>query len=416
MKEEFQVITEKKAETAILVGIITQDQDERKTQEYLDELEFLADTAGVRVMRRFTQKIPQALAATYVGKGKLEEMRDYIKRMEDMENEVGMAIFDDELTAKQMSAIESVLGVKVLDRTSLILDIFAMRAQTAHAKTQVELAQYRYLLPRLQRMWTHLERQGGGSGAGGGKGTVGLRGPGETQLEMDRRIITKRISLADIDRQKSTMRKNRGRLIRVALVGYTNVGKSTLMNLLSKSDVFAENKLFATLDTTVRKVVVDNLPFLLSDTVGFIRKLPTDLVESFKSTLDEVREADLLIHVVDISHPDFEDQMKVVDKTLADLGAGEKPIIVLFNKTDAYTWVEKEADDLTPATRENITMEELQRTWMGRLNGECLFVSALKKTGIENMRKVLYDRVKQLHVQKYPYNDFLYPDAEQIEN
>ena len=415
MKEEFQVITEKKAETAILVGIITQDQDERKTQEYLDELEFLADTSGVRVMRRFTQKIPQALAATYVGKGKLEEMRNYIKRMEDMENEVGMAIFDDELTAKQMSAIESVLGVKVLDRTSLILDIFAMRAQTAHAKTQVELAQYRYLLPRLQRMWTHLERQGGGSGAGGGKGTVGLRGPGETQLEMDRRIITKRISwlkeqLADIDRQKSTMRKNRGRLIRVALVGYTNVGKSTLMNLLSKSDVFAENKLFATLDTTVRKVVVDNLPFLLSDTVGFIRKLPTDLVESFKSTLDEVREADLLIHVVDISHPDFEDQMKVVDKTLADLGAGDKPKIVLFNKTDAYTWVEKEADDLTPATRENITMEELQRTWVGRLNGECLFVSALKKTGIENMRKVLYDRVKQLHVQKYPYNDFLYPD------
>ena len=417
MKEEFQVITEKKAETAILVGIITQDQDERKTTEYLDELEFLADTAGVRVMRRFTQKIPQALAATYVGKGKLEEMRDYIKRMEDMENEVGMAIFDDELTAKQMSAIESVLGVKVLDRTSLILDIFAMRAQTAHAKTQVELAQYRYLLPRLQRMWTHLERQGGGSGAGGGKGTVGLRGPGETQLEMDRRIITKRISwlkeqLADIDRQKSTMRKNRGRLIRVALVGYTNVGKSTLMNLLSKSDVFAENKLFATLDTTVRKVVVDNLPFLLSDTVGFIRKLPTDLVESFKSTLDEVREADLLIHVVDISHPDFEDQMKVVDKTLADLGAGEKPTIVLFNKTDAYTWIEKEVDDLTPATRENITMDELQRTWMGRLNGECLFVSALKKTGIENMRKVLYDRVKQLHVQKYPYNDFLYPDME----
>ena len=421
MKEEFQVITENKAETAILVGIITQDQDERKTQEYLDELEFLADTAGVRVMRRFTQKIPQALAATYVGKGKLEEMRDYIKRMEDMENEVGMAIFDDELTAKQMSAIESVIGVKVLDRTSLILDIFAMRAQTAHAKTQVELAQYRYLLPRLQRMWTHLERQGGGSGAGGGKGTVGLRGPGETQLEMDRRIITKRISwlkeqLADIDRQKSTMRKNRGRLIRVALVGYTNVGKSTLMNLLSKSDVFAENKLFATLDTTVRKVVVDNLPFLLSDTVGFIRKLPTDLVESFKSTLDEVREADLLIHVVDISHPDFEDQMKVVDKTLADLGAAEKPVIVLFNKIDAYTWVEKEADDLTPATRENVTLDELERTWMGRLNGECLFVSALKKTGIENMRKVLYDRVKQLHVQKYPYNDFLYPDMDNSEN
>ena len=421
MKEEFQVIHENKAETAILVGIITQNQDERKTTEYLDELEFLARTAGVSVMRRFTQKIPQALSATYVGKGKLEEMREYIDRMDDMENPVGMAIFDDELTAKQISAIEQALGVKVLDRTSLILDIFAMRAQTAHAKTQVELAQYRYLLPRLQRMWTHLERQGGGSGAGGGKGSVGLRGPGETQLEMDRRIITQRISwlkqqLADIDRQKATMRQNRGRLIRVALVGYTNVGKSTLMNVLSKSDVFAENKLFATLDTTVRKVVVGNLPFLLSDTVGFIRKLPTDLIESFKSTLDEVREADLLIHVVDISHPDFEDQMKTVDKTLADLGAGDKPIIVLFNKTDAYTWIEKEADDLTPMTRENITMEELQRTWMGRLNGECLFVSALKKTGLEEMRKTLYDRVKQLHVQKYPYNDFLYPDLETIEN
>lgn len=421
MKEEFQVIHENKAETAILVGIITQNQDERKTTEYLDELEFLARTAGVSVMRRFTQKIPQALSATYVGKGKLEEMREYIDRMDDMEDPVGMAIFDDELTAKQISAIEQALGVKVLDRTSLILDIFAMRAQTAHAKTQVELAQYRYLLPRLQRMWTHLERQGGGSGAGGGKGSVGLRGPGETQLEMDRRIITQRISwlkqqLSDIDRQKATMRQNRGRLIRVALVGYTNVGKSTLMNVLSKSDVFAENKLFATLDTTVRKVVVGNLPFLLSDTVGFIRKLPTDLIESFKSTLDEVREADLLIHVVDISHPDFEDQMKTVDKTLADLGAGDKPMIVLFNKTDAYTWIEKEADDLTPMTRENITMEELQRTWMGRLNGECLFVSALKKTGLEEMRKTLYDRVKQLHVQKYPYNDFLYPDLETIEN
>ena len=420
MKEEFQVIHENKAETAILVGIITQNQDERKTTEYLDELEFLARTAGVSVMRRFTQKIPQALSATYVGKGKLEEMREYIDRMDDMENPVGMAIFDDELTAKQISAIEQALGVKVLDRTSLILDIFAMRAQTAHAKTQVELAQYRYLLPRLQRMWTHLERQGGGSGAGGGKGSVGLRGPGETQLEMDRRIITQRISwlkqqLADIDRQKATMRQNRGRLIRVALVGYTNVGKSTLMNVLSKSDVFAENKLFATLDTTVRKVVVGNLPFLLSDTVGFIRKLPTDLIESFKSTLDEVREADLLIHVVDISHPDFEDQMKTVDKTLADLGAGDKPMIVLFNKTDAYTWIEKEADDLTPMTRENITMEELQRTWMGRLNGECLFVSALKKTGLEEMRRTLYERVKQLHVQKYPYNDFLYPDLETTE-
>lgn len=417
MKEEFIVTAENRAETAVLVGIITQEQNERKTEEYLDELEFLADTAGVRVMRRFTQKINAANSATYVGKGKLEEIRAYIDKMADLEDEVGMAIFDDELTAKQMSAIEKALNVKVLDRTSLILDIFAMRAQTAHAKTQVELAQYKYLLPRLQRMWTHLERQGGGSGAGGGKGSVGLRGPGETQLEMDRRIITKRISwlkqqLQDIDRQKSTMRKNRGRLIRVALVGYTNVGKSTLMNLLSKSDVFAENKLFATLDTTVRKVVVENLPFLLSDTVGFIRKLPTDLVESFKSTLDEVREADLLLHVIDISHPDFEDQMKVVEKTLSELGAGDKPSIVIFNKIDAYSWVEKEADDLTPATKENVTIDELMQTWMAKLDGECLFISATKRTNIEELRSVLYDRVKQLHVQKYPYNDFLYPDTE----
>ena len=417
MKEEFIVTAENRAETAVLVGIITQEQNERKTEEYLDELEFLADTAGVRVMRRFTQKINAANSATYVGKGKLEEIRAYIDKMADLEDEVGMAIFDDELTAKQMSAIEKALNVKVLDRTSLILDIFAMRAQTAHAKTQVELAQYKYLLPRLQRMWTHLERQGGGSGAGGGKGSVGLRGPGETQLEMDRRIITKRISwlkqqLQDIDRQKSTMRKNRGRLIRVALVGYTNVGKSTLMNLLSKSDVFAENKLFATLDTTVRKVVVENLPFLLSDTVGFIRKLPTDLVESFKSTLDEVREADLLLHVIDISHPDFEDQMTVVEKTLSELGAGDKPSIVIFNKIDAYSWVEKEADDLTPATKENVTIEELMQTWMAKLDGECLFISATKRTNIEELRSVLYDRVKQLHVQKYPYNDFLYPDTE----
>ncbi len=417
MKEEFIVTAENRAETAVLVGIITQEQNERKTEEYLDELEFLADTAGVRVMRRFTQKINAANSATYVGKGKLEEIRAYIDKMADLEDEVGMAIFDDELTAKQMSAIEKALNVKVLDRTSLILDIFAMRAQTAHAKTQVELAQYKYLLPRLQRMWTHLERQGGGSGAGGGKGSVGLRGPGETQLEMDRRIITKRISwlkqqLQDIDRQKSTMRKNRGRLIRVALVGYTNVGKSTLMNLLSKSDVFAENKLFATLDTTVRKVVVENLPFLLSDTVGFIRKLPTDLVESFKSTLDEVREADLLLHVIDISHPDFEDQMNVVEKTLSELGAGDKPSIVIFNKIDAYSWVEKEADDLTPATKENVTIDELMQTWMAKLDGECLFISATKRTNIEELRSVLYDRVKQLHVQKYPYNDFLYPDTE----
>lgn len=417
MKEEFNSTTQAKAETAILVGLITQQQDERRTQEYLDELEFLADTAGVTVMRRFTQKLVAPHAVSYVGSGKLEEMREYIQRMEDMENEVGMAIFDDELTAKQIKTIEEALKIKVLDRTSLILDIFAMRAQTAHAKTQVELAQYRYLLPRLQRMWTHLERQGGGSGAGGGKGSVGLRGPGETQLEMDRRIITQRISwlkqqLADIDRQKSTMRKNRGRLIRVALVGYTNVGKSTTMNLLSKSNVFAENKLFATLDTTVRKVVVDNLPFLLSDTVGFIRKLPHDLVESFKSTLDEVREADLLVHVVDISHPDFEEQMKVVDATLVDLGCSDKPEIIIFNKIDAYTWVVKESDDLTPATRENVSLDELMRTWMAKLGDDCIFISAREKTNLEELRSLLYSRIKQLHVQKYPYNDFLYPDIE----
>lgn len=405
-------------ETAVLVGLITPDQDERKTGEYLDELEFLADTAGVSVLRRFTQKIDAAHAVTYVGKGKLEEIGAYIAQMEDNDAPVGMAIFDDELSSKQISAIEQALKVKVLDRTSLILDIFAMRAQTANAKTQVELAQYKYLLPRLQRMWTHLERQGGGSGAGGGKGMVGLRGPGETQLEMDRRIITRRISwlkqqLVDIDRQKSTQRKNRGRLIRVALVGYTNVGKSTLMNLLSKSEVFAENKLFATLDTTVRKVVVDNLPFLLSDTVGFIRKLPTDLVDSFKSTLDEVREADLLVHVVDISHPDFEDQMKVVDKTLGDLGCSGKPVFVIFNKIDAYTWVEKDADDLTPATKENVTLDELMRTWMAKLGDDCIFISAVRRTNIEALRNLLYARVRELHVQKYPYNDFLYPISDE---
>lgn len=401
-------------ETAILVGIITQQQDERRTEEYLDELEFLADTAGVSVLKRFTQKIDAAHAVTYVGKGKLEEIRAYIAQMEDNEQDVGMAIFDDELSSKQISAIEQALQVKVLDRTSLILDIFAMRAQTANAKTQVELAQYKYLLPRLQRMWTHLERQGGGSGAGGGKGMVGLRGPGETQLEMDRRIITKRISwlkqqLVDIDRQKTTQRSNRGRMIRVALVGYTNVGKSTIMNLLSKSNVFAENKLFATLDTTVRKVVVDNLPFLLSDTVGFIRKLPADLVDSFKSTLDEVREADLLVHVVDISHPDFEDQMKTVDKTLGDLGCSGKPIFVIFNKIDAYTWIEKAPDDLTPATRENISMNDLMKTWMARLGEDCIFISATQRTNLEELRSLLYNRVRELHVQKYPYNDFLYP-------
>ena len=382
------VISEARAETAVLVGLITQNQDEAKTKEYLDELEFLADTAGAVVVKRFTQRVNGPSSVTYVGKGKLEEIRDYIRQKEEQAEElveegieltpetepVGMVIFDDELTAKQIRNIEQELKVKILDRTSLILDIFAMRAQTANAKTQVELAQYRYMLPRLQRLWTHLERQGGGSGSGGGKGSVGLR----------------------------------GRLIRVALVGYTNVGKSTIMNLLSKSDVFAENKLFATLDTTVRKVVIDNLPFLLADTVGFIRKLPTDLVDSFKSTLDETREADLLLHIVDISHPDFEEQIKVVEKTLADLGCADKPSMIVFNKIDNYTWTEKDADDLTPSTKENISLDELKRTWMARLDENCLFISAREKQNIDEFRDAVYKRVRQLHVQKYPYNDFLY--------
>ena len=433
------VISEVKAETAVLVGLITKEQDEAKTKEYLDELEFLADTAGAVTVKRFTQKVNGASQTTYVGKGKLEEIKQYIKEQQDAYDEfmeqsefseisqmpedteipqpVGMVIFDDELSAKQIRNIEQELKVKILDRTSLILDIFAMRAQTANAKTQVELAQYRYMLPRLQRLWTHLERQGGGSGSGGGKGSVGLRGPGETQLEMDRRIILQRITLlkqrlVEIDKQKTTQRKNRGRLIRVALVGYTNVGKSTMMNLLAKSEVFAENKLFATLDTTVRKVVVENLPFLLADTVGFIRKLPTDLVDSFKSTLDEVREADLLVHVVDISHPDFEEQIEVVNNTLKDLGAADKPQMIVFNKIDAYTWVEKEPDDLTPPTKENITLDELQKTWMAKMNDDCLFISAKEKQNIDLLRDTLYKKVKQLHVQKYPYNDFLYEQYE----
>ena len=412
------VISEAKAETAVLVGLITPQQNEAKTKEYLDELEFLADTAGAVVVKRFTQRVNGPSQVTYVGSGKLQEIKQYIKQEEDMEREIGMVIFDDELSAKQIRNIEKELQVKILDRTSLILDIFAMRAQTAEAKTQVELAQHRYMLPRLQRLWTHLERQGGGSGSGGGKGSVGLRGPGETQLEMDRRIILHRITLlkqrlAEIDQQKTTQRKNRGRLIRVALVGYTNVGKSTMMNLLTKSDVFAENKLFATLDTTVRKMAIDNLPFLLADTVGFIRKLPTDLVDSFKSTLDEVREADLLVHVVDISHPDFEDQIKVVEKTLSELGCAETPMMMVFNKIDAYTWVEKEEDDLTPMTKENISLEELKRTWMAKMNDDCLFISAREKQNIDELRQVLYNKVRALHVQKYPYNDFLYQIEEE---
>lgn len=414
------VISEAKAETAVLVALITQEQNESKTKEYLDELEFLADTAGAVTVKRFTQKVGGPNKTTYVGKGKLEEIKQYIRDEEEAEREVGMVIFDDELSAKQIRNIENELKVKILDRTSLILDIFAMRAQTANAKTQVELAQHRYMLPRLQRLWTHLERQGGGSGSGGGKGSVGLRGPGETQLEIDRRIILNRITLLkqkliEIDKQKTTQRQNRGRLIRVALVGYTNVGKSTLMNLLAKSEVFAENKLFATLDTTVRKMTIGNLPFLLSDTVGFIRKLPTDLVDSFKSTLDEVREADLLLHVVDISYPNFEEQLQVVEKTLADIGAGGKPGMIIFNKIDSYTYIKKDDNDLTPATRKNWTLEQLEQTWMAKMGEDCIFISAKQRTNIDNLRKVLYNRVRQLHVQKYPYNDFLYDTYEESE-
>ena len=411
--KEFVISTTKK-ETAILVGLITATQNERKTNEYLDELEFLAQTAGAEVVKRFTQRIDHPHPVTYVGTGKLAEIAEYVEMLKDTDDEIGMVIFDDELSAKQIRNIEKEIKIKILDRTSLILDIFAMRAQTAHAKVQVELAQYKYMLPRLQRLWTHLERQGGGSGGGSGKGgSVGLRGPGETQLEMDRRIILGRMSLlkeqlAQIDKQKSIQRKNRGRLIRVALVGYTNVGKSTLMNLLAKSEVFAENKLFATLDTTVRKVIIENLPFLLSDTVGFIRKLPTDLVESFKSTLDEVREADLLLHVVDVSHPEFEEQIEVVEKTLADLKCGDKPLMVIFNKIDAFTYVQKEEDDLTPKTKENITLDELKETWMNKLADNCLFISAREKQNIENLKEIIYKKVCELHVQKYPYNDFLY--------
>lgn len=412
------VISEAQTEKAVLVGLITQNQNERKTNEYLDELAFLAETAGAEVVTRFTQKLDTPNSVTYVGKGKLQEIKEYLLQMnEDEETEIGMVIFDDELSAKQLRNIENELKVKILDRTSLILDIFAMRAQTANAKTQVELAQYKYMLPRLQRLWTHLERQGGGSGAGGGKGSVGLRGPGETQLEMDRRIILNRMALlkqrlAEIDTQKSTQRKNRGRMIRVALVGYTNVGKSTIMNLLAKSEVFAENKLFATLDTTVRKVIIENLPFLLSDTVGFIRKLPTDLVESFKSTLDEVREADLLVHVVDISHPDFEEQIQVVEKTISDIGAGGKQSMIVFNKIDAYSYVEKAEDDLTPKTKENITLEELMNTWMAKMDDNCIFISAKDKSNLEDFKNMLYKKVRELHVQKYPYNDFLYQTYE----
>jgi GTP-binding protein HflX len=402
------ITNEIKNQTAVLVGLITPEQNEERVAEYLDELAFLAETAGLVPGKRFVQRLDTANAVTFVGKGKLQEIEAYVK---DEENEIGVVIFDDELSAKQIRNIEKELQVRIMDRTSLILDIFAMRAQSANAKVQVELAQYQYLLPRLTRLWTHLERQRGGGG------TI-MRGPGETQLETDRRIILDKIShlkqeLKDIDRQKTVQRKNRGKLVRVALVGYTNVGKSTLMTLLSKSEVFAENKLFATLDTTVRKVTIQNLPFLLTDTVGFIRKLPTHLIESFKSTLDEVREADILLHVVDISHPAFEEQIKVVEQTLFEIDDSEKPALLVFNKIDAFTHVVKEEDDLTPKNRDNYTLEELQQTWFSKINANCIFISAKEKENIEELKQLIYDRVKEIHISRFPYNDFLYQTFEE---
>ncbi len=391
--------TAKVQETAVLVGLINQEQDERQAQEYLDELEFLADTAGAKVKKHFFQRLDVPNPATFVGSGKLIEIQNFIKV-----HEVDTVIFDDELSPTQLRNIERSLECKVLDRTNLILDIFAKRAKTAHAKTQVELAQYQYMLPRLTRMWTHLERQRGG---------IGMRGPGETQIETDRRIILDKIArlkvqLQKIDKQKATQRKNRGKLVRVALVGYTNVGKSTIMNMLAKSEVFAENKLFATLDTTVRKMVIGNLPFLLADTVGFIRKLPHGLVESFKSTLDEVREADVLVHVVDISHPGFEEQIETVNATLSEIETGEKPTIYVFNKIDAFQYIKKDDDDLSPKTRENLSLEELKNSWMGKNNTPSLFISATEKDNVEEFKKTLYEEVKQIHVTRFPYNDFLY--------
>lgn len=394
------IISENKNEQAVLVGIITQEQKEEQVKEYLDELAFLADTAGIEPVKSFTQKLDYANPVTFVGTGKINEIKQYID-----EHEIGIAVFDDELSPKQLRNIEKELDVRVLDRTSLILDIFAMRAQTSYAKTQVELAQYQYLLPRLTRMWTHLDRQRGGG--------VMMRGVGETQLESDRRIILDKIALLKeqlkgIDKQMASQRKNRGKMVRVALVGYTNVGKSTLMNLLSKSDVFAENKLFATLDTTVRKVIIDNLPFLLTDTVGFIRKLPTHLIESFKSTLDEVREADLLVHVVDISHPNFEEQIEVVTNTLHDIDKEPKPTILVFNKIDAFSYVQKDEDDLTPLKKENISLDELKKTWMHKMADDCIFISAKDKLNIDALKEKLYKRVKEIHMERYPYNDFLF--------
>lgn len=403
MKQENETIVP--AREAVLVAVIRDQQQERQAVEYLDELEFLAETAGIASVKRFTQRLANPSSKTFVGEGKLAEIAAYVE-----EHEIAYVIFDDELTPSQLRNLDRIFKNKIYDRTSLILDIFVQRATTAYAKAQVELAQCQYLLPRLTGMWTHLERQRGGTGTRGGAG--------EREIETDRRVIRDRISrlkeqLKKIDRQMAVQRSNRGSLVRVALVGYTNVGKSTLMNLVSKSEVFAENKLFATLDTTVRKVVFDNLPFLLSDTVGFIRKLPHQLVESFKSTLDEVREADLLVHVVDISHPDFEEQITVVENTLSELGCADKPSMIVFNKIDSYTWVEKEEDDLTPATKENTTLDELRRTWMARLGASCIFISAREKENVDELRTILYNRVRELHVQKYPYNDFLYPKLEE---
>lgn len=395
------ISTAKKQEKAVLVGVILPFQNEQDINDYLDELEFLTETAGAITLKRYIQKIDEPNPRTFIGTGKVREIAEYID-----ENDVDMVIFDDELTPTQLRNLEHEFKRKVLDRTNLILDVFAQRAKTAYAKTQVELAQYQFLLPRLKRMWTHLERQRGG---------IGLRGPGEREIETDRRIIRDRIAklkeeLSKIDRQMATQRKNRGSVVRVALVGYTNVGKSTIMNLISKSDVFAENKLFATLDTTVRKVVIGNLPFLLSDTVGFIRKLPHQLVESFKSTLDEVREADLLLHVVDISHPNFEEQINIVNQTLHEIGGGDKPTILVFNKIDAYTWTRKPDDDLAPSTRENISLDELKRTWISKKGTHTIFISAKQKINIDEFRALLYTMVREIHVTRYPYDNFLYPD------
>ena len=392
--------TNKPRERAILIGVLYHGQDESEVEDFLEELSFLTETAGAEPVKRFIQKLDAQNPRTFVGSGKIQELAKFIS-----ENKVDIAIFDDELTPSQLRNIEDALGCRILDRTNLILDIFAHRARTSHARTQVELAQYQYLLPRLTGMWTHLERQRGG---------IGLRGPGETEIETDRRVIRDRISLLKdqlkkIDTQMTTQRKNRGKMIRVSLVGYTNVGKSTIMNLLSKSDVFAENKLFATLDTTVRKVVIGNLPFLLSDTVGFIRKLPTDLIESFKSTLDEVRESDLLIHIVDISHPAFEEQIKVVNSTLKDLSVSEKPLIIVFNKIDAFSYIIKDEDDLAPLLKDNYSLSDLKKTWMSSDKHHLtVFISAKTKENVEELQKIIYEEVKKLHVKRYPFNDFLY--------